>query len=178
MRSFCFPPAARWDARLLLLGALPGKRSLEAQEYFAHKRNAFWPIMGRLFGFEPDAPYAERLRSLIENRVALWDVCESAHRPGSLDQKIDLATVRANDFAAFLETHPHIELIGFDGATAERIYMRLVLPALNARAASLRSVRLPSTSPAHAAVAFERKLDVWRTALAGFLPERPHSPLS
>ncbi len=67
--SFSFPPAARTDARLLLLGSLPGARSLEAQEYYAHERNAFWRLMGRLFNFESDMPYAERLRRLADNRV-------------------------------------------------------------------------------------------------------------
>jgi TDG/mug DNA glycosylase family protein len=172
-RSFCFPPVARADARLLLLGALPGKRSLDAQEYFAHERNVFWPIIGRLFGFEPAAPYAERLRRLAENRVALWDVCESAHRPGSLDQIIDLNTVNPNDFAAFFEAHGRIERICFNGATAERIYRRLVLPTLNPRAATLRSICLPSSSPAHAALSFERKLEIWRAALVEFPPEPP-----
>jgi TDG/mug DNA glycosylase family protein len=176
--SFSFPSVARADARLLLLGALPGKRSLEAQEYFAHKRNAFWPIMGQLFSFDAGAPYAERLERLMENRVALWDVCESAHRPGSLDHRIDLKTVRTNDFAGFLEAHPQIELIGFDGATAARIYRRLVLPRLkNPRAASIPTVCLPSTSPAHAALAFDQKLSIWREALAEFLPEEIAAPL-
>lgn len=170
-RSFCFSPAARDDARLLLLGSLPGARSLAAQEYYAHERNAFWPLMGQLFGFEPEAPYAERLRRLAENRVALWDVCESAHRPGSLDHRIDLNTVRPNDFAAFFEAHPHIERICFNGATAERMYRRLSLPGLNPRAATSRTICLPSSSPAHAALSFERKLEIWRAALADFLPE-------
>ena len=165
-RSFGLPPVARDDARVLLLGSLPGQRSLEAQEYYAQKRNVFWRLMASLFAVQPDAPYAERLRKLTENRVALWDVCGSAHRPGSLDHRIDLKTVEPNDFVAFFEVHPHVELICFNGRTAEHLYQRLALPK------RAKTACLPSSSPAHAALTFEQKLEKWRAAFSDFLPER------
>jgi hypoxanthine-DNA glycosylase len=167
--SVGFPPAATCDAKLLILGSLPGQRSLERQQYYAQPRNAFWTLMGRLFGLDADACYADRLQSLNAHGVALWDVCASAHRPSSLDQRIELSTVRANDFERFFEMHPDITLIGFNGATAASLYQRMVLPRLSVRAAAIASRRLPSTSPAHASMTFAQKREKWRSALAPFL---------
>jgi len=164
-----FKPVSRRDARLLILGSLPGKKSLEAQRYYAQPQNAFWPIMGELFGAGPDLAYDDRLQRLVAARVALWDVCRSAIRPGSLDQKIDPASVEPNDFSGFLAAHPHIELIGFNGAAAERLFRTKVAPNLSARDSGITAVRLPSTSPAHASQSLERKLSLWREALAPFL---------
>ncbi len=168
-RSYGFPPVAAPGARLLILGSLPGRRSLEAQEYYAQPRNAFWPLMSNLFDVDARASYAERLHSLNDRGVALWDVCGSAHRRGSLDQRIELQTVRANDFEPFFETHRDIRLICFNGARAASLYRRLVLPRLSTRAAAIPSMRLPSTSPAHASLTFDQKLEKWRSARASFL---------
>jgi len=168
-RSIGFPPVAASGAKLLILGSLPGKRSLEAQQYYAQPRNAFWPLMSSLFGVDADACYADRLRGLNDHGVALWDVCASAERLGSLDQRIELSTVRANDFERFLTEYQEIRLICFNGAKAASLYQRLVLPALSARAAAIPSRRLPSTSPAHASLTFAQKCDHWRSALAPFL---------
>lgn len=168
-RSYGFPPAAAPGVRLLILGSLPGQRSLEAQQYYAQPRNAFWPLTSSLFGVDAHASYAERLSSLNDRGVALWDVCGSAHRRGSLDQRIELQTVRANDFERFFEAYPDIRLICFNGETAARLYRRLVLPGLSARAAAIPALGLPSTSPAHAALTFDQKREKWRSALASFL---------
>ncbi len=167
--SVGFPPAATTDAKLLILGSLPGQRSLEAQQYYAQPRNAFWTLMGSLFGFDADACYADRLESLNAHGVALWDVCASAYRRGSLDQRIEPSSVRANDFELFFEVHPDIALICFNGAKAASLYRRLVLPRLSVRAAAIASHRLPSTSPAHATLTFAHKQEKWRSALAPFL---------
>lgn len=167
-RSFSFPPVAREDARVLILGTLPGQASLKAQQYYAQPQNAFWPLMGALFGAGRDLPYAERLRRLEENRVALWDVCASARRPGSLDHKIDGASVAANDFASFFARRKRIERICFNGATAERLFRKHVAPTLSAQPST---IRLPSTSPAHAGRSFAQKREAWAAALSDLLPE-------
>ncbi len=156
--SFGFPPVARVDARVLILGSLPGRMSLEMRQYYAQPRNVFWPLMGRLFDAGLEHPYEERLRRLKENRVALWDVCASAKRPGSLDHKIETSSVTPNDFASFFERHRGIELVCFNGATAQRLFTDLVAPGLSKR---IPTLRLPSTSPAHASLDFERKLAAW-----------------
>ncbi len=157
---------ARANARVLVLGSLPGQASLQAQQYYAQPRNAFWPLMGLLFGAGLDIPYAERLERLCDAGVALWDVCASAKRPGSLDHRIDAVSVAPNDFAAFFKVERRIGLIFFNGATAERLYLKLVAPALASPEREIPTRRLPSTSPAHAGLKFEQKLAAWEEVRA------------
>jgi hypoxanthine-DNA glycosylase len=157
-----FPPVARADARILILGSLPGVRSIEAQQYYAQPRNAFWRIMGELVGAGPELGYAARLERLETSRIALWDVAAAAVRPGSLDAAIVHASVEANDFAGFFADHGRIERIFFNGAKAAELYRRLVLPGLAESDAALPRERLPSTSPAHAGLAYPQKLEAWR----------------
>ena len=158
-----FPPVADARARCLILGSMPGAASLAAGAYYAHPRNAFWRIMGELVGAGPQLPYAERLLRLQEAGIALWDVLAACERPGSLDADIVPASVRSNDFRGFLAAHPQIERVCFNGTAAENLFRRHVLPALEN--AGLRLLRLPSTSPAHAARGYEEKLAAWRTAI-------------
>jgi len=165
MNDICFPPIADAHARILILGSLPGQVSLRQQQYYAHPQNAFWKIMGRLFGAEPVLPYAERVPRLVLNGIALWDVCAAAQRPGSLDAAIVHSSVVPNDFASFIESHPGIGLICFNGSKAADLYRRLVLRGLPAHVRALRYETLPSTSPAHAAMTFEAKLARWAAAL-------------
>jgi hypoxanthine-DNA glycosylase len=160
-----FPPIADAHARILILGSLPGQVSLQRQQYYAQPHNAFWKIMGRLFDAGPDLPYAERGQRLMRNGIALWDVCAAAQRPGSLDAAIVHASVVPNDFAAFIDSHPDLGLIGFNGGKAAELYRRRVLPGLPAAARALRTATLPSTSPAHAAMPFEEKLTRWAAVL-------------
>lgn len=160
-----FPPIARADARLLILGSLPGAASLARQQYYAQPQNSFWPILAALLNFDPLLPYAERAAQLPAHRIALWDVCRSARRAGSLDSAIDRASILPNDFAAFFQTHPHLRAIAFNGRTAEHLFRSLVLPTLPASAAELRFLALPSTSPAHASLRLADKLARWRALL-------------
>jgi hypoxanthine-DNA glycosylase len=161
MRSHGFAPVARPDARVLVLGSLPGQVSLRERQYYAQARNDFWKIMGALVGASPERDYADRLQALKAHRIALWDVCASAQRPGSLDASIRHATVVANDFATFFRTHPKIRLICFNGRKAADLYRRFVLPGLPTPLQAIRGEALPSTSPAHAAMRFEQKLAQW-----------------
>jgi TDG/mug DNA glycosylase family protein len=155
-----FAPIAAPDAKILILGSMPGVASLAAGEYYAHPRNAFWPIMGHLFGAGPDLPYAERVGRLKERKVAVWDVLQSCEREGSLDSAIRAEV--PNDFPAFLAAHPGIRIIGLNGGKAAASFRRHAAHHLPAGAAvSL----LPSTSPAHAARSFEQKCALWRSAL-------------
>ncbi len=157
-----FAPVSRPDAKVLLLGSMPGVRSLQQAQYYAHERNAFWPIMGELFGAIPAIAYAERLRILQSRNIALWDVLRCCERIGSLDSDIAEASMIANDFAAFFEQHPHIERVFFNGAKAEAAYKKHVLSTLVGVGDSIRYLRLPSTSPAHAGMTFGEKLERWR----------------
>ncbi|MFP4602982.1 MAG: DNA-deoxyinosine glycosylase [Halochromatium sp.] len=157
-----FPPIVGPDARLLILGSMPGEASLRQRQYYGHPRNAFWPIMGALLGIPPQADYAARCAALKAHRIALWDVIAACERPGSLDQAIRAETVRVNDFAAFFALAPAIDRILFNGGTAEREYRRRVLPTLSRQHQRMRMHRLPSTSPANAGLRFEQKLAAWR----------------
>ena len=154
-----FPPVADARARCLILGSMPGKASLQAARYYAHERNAFWRIMGDLIGAGPDLPYPERLRRLQAAGIALWDVIAACERASSLDADIVGESIRANDFASFFAVYRNIECIFFNGAAAEASFRRHVLPGLSGQA--LRLTRLPSTSPAHAALAYPEKLVAW-----------------
>jgi hypoxanthine-DNA glycosylase len=165
--SVGFPPIADERARVLVLGSLPGRRSLEMSEYYAQPQNAFWRIMGRLFGAEPSLPYAQRLERLHAARVAVWDVLAAGEREGSLDASIVRASMVVNEFGPFLAEHRGIELICFNGGTAAALYRRKVLPRLSPERAALATHLLPSTSPAHASLRFEQKLARWSAALGG-----------
>ena len=152
---------ARPDARVLVLGTLPGTMSLAMSQYYAQPRNAFWPIMGALCGASPALAYRERLRVLKKSRIALWDVCHSAYREGALDASIEAQSIVPNDFVPFFRSHRRIQLICFNGQTAGKLYRRLVLPRLPEQAQQIPQATLPSTSPAHAAMRFEQKLEHW-----------------
>lgn len=163
--SIGFPPIADRDARVLVLGSLPGRRSLEMRQYYAQPHNAFWRIMGALFGAGAELPYDERSARLRASGIALWDVVAAAERDGSLDTSIVGATVVVNDFASFFASHRGIELVCFNGAKAAELYRRRVLATLPPSAAEVPMRMLPSTSPAHASLRFEQKLERWAAAL-------------
>lgn len=162
-RSDGFPAISRTDARILVLGSLPGRRSIAAQEYYAHPRNAFWPIMQELFDIR--GSYEERCERLCEHRIALWDVLLSSARPGSLDADIHTNTAKANDFVAFFAAHQQLRLVAFNGRKAQQLFHRFVDAYTIGTLVEFRS--LPSTSPAYAAMSFSGKVAAWRQ-LAGF----------
>jgi len=158
----CFPPIASRDAHTLILGSLPGQRSLQVQQYYAHPHNAFWKLIAVIFEAKGGLPYSRRVQLLKKNRIALWDVLEAAERPGSLDSSIVHASALANDFAKFFRAHPRIRRVFFNGRKAEEMYRRFVLPGLGEEFSCIRYEDLPSTSPAHAGMTFAEKLDRWR----------------
>lgn len=155
-----FPPIIGPNARILILGSIPGAASLAANEYYAHPRNLFWRIIADLLDTDPLLDYSSKTQALITAQIAVWDVMKSCYRPGSLDAAIDKQSIVANDFNALFKNHPQIQQVFFNGATAEQSFRRLVLPGLNCLPLSLQ--RLPSTSPAHAAMSYQQKLAHWR----------------
>ncbi len=156
-----FAPVARADARVLILGSMPGAASLAAQQYYAHARNAFWPIMGALFDAGLEQPYGARLARLNVVGVALWDVIARCERSGSLDSAIKPASIEVNDFARLFRSCPQIGHVFFNGSAAETAFRRHVLRHIELPPA-LSLARLPSTSPAHAARNFDAKLRAWQ----------------
>ena len=159
-RIACFEAVAAPDARLLILGTMPSVESLRQSFYYAHPRNAFWPILADVFGERRPETVDEKKRLLIRHRVALWDVAHSCVRPGSLDS--DIRDVVPNDFAALFARCPHIEKILFNGATAENLYRRLIGKA------PCETARMPSTSPAHT-MPYSEKCAIWRKNMEDIL---------
>lgn len=114
--------------------------------------------MGELFGAAPQLDYPVRLQKLKENRIALWDVVHSCHRPGSLDSAISEAGMETNDFSGFFDTHPHVSHVVFNGQKAASLFRKKVAPVLTV---DYRCLVMPSTSPANAASSYAVKLEKW-----------------
>ena len=151
-----FPPVCASDAKVLIVGSMPGVKSLEAQEYYAHPRNAFWPILFTVFGHEKTDDYAQKKRLIVENSLALWDVAHTCEREGSLDS--DMRKIAFNDFGALFEACPQIRAVLCNGGTAHSLFIK------SGYAQGKAVLRLPSTSPAYT-LSYEKKLHMWREAI-------------
>ena len=156
-----FPLVAKSDAKILILGSMPGQKSLEENQYYAHPRNSVWPIMFKLLKIDNELTYADRKTLLLKNNTALWDVLKSCYREGSLDSDIDQSTIEPNDFIEFFSRHKQVTAVFFNGAKAEQLFKKNILMTLNQAQQKLSFFRLPSTSPAHAALTFKQKLLQW-----------------
>lgn len=156
------PPVVDGRTRALVLGSMPGEVSLQMQQYYAHPRNAFWRIMSELIGFDVHADYPSRLQGLLSAGIGLWDTLRNCDRPGSLDSAIVRDSMEVNDFEALFAEHPGITRVFFNGAKAERVFLRRVASAVDF---PVDCTRLPSTSPANAAVSYSAKLRAWRAVL-------------
>jgi hypoxanthine-DNA glycosylase len=152
-----FPPIADQEARVLVLGTLPGEESLRRGEYYAHPRNLFWPIVFALFDAFPAPGYSEKLAFATAHKIALWDVCETGERDASADSSIRREC--PNPIDRLLDAHPLIRVVAFNGTGAQRLHDRHFV-----RRPEVTYLTLPSTSPAHARLGFAGKLARW-TAL-------------
>lgn len=160
-----FPPLVGKNPRVLILGSMPGVKSLQAAQYYAHPQNAFWPILGTYCGFAADLPYAQRVQAVCDRGIAVWDVLQSCERAGSLDMAIVSTTERPNDLAGFCAAFPTLRGILCNGTKAATTLARCRSSLL----AAFEVVALPSTSPAHT-LARAEKARRWHEALARFLP--------
>lgn len=157
-RIFGFEPVFRSDARLLILGSMPSVESLNQSFYYAHPRNAFWPMMAEILGEDLPQSINDKKNMLIRHRIALWDTVHSCLREGSLDSAIRSA--QANDFAYLYENCPQIRHVLFNGAAAQQLYQKLV----DREDARFVFRRMPSTSPAYT-LKYESKLSAWQQAV-------------
>lgn len=151
-------PVVAPGARLLVLGSFPSVASLQAQQYYAHPRNQFWPILSAIWGLSGEQalsalPYAQRLPVVSAHGLAIWDVYAGCLRQGSLDSAIEAAEL--NDLAGLIQRVPTLRAIAHNGGESAR-HMHLT------QALGLPVFKLPSTSPANASWSFERKLAAWR----------------
>jgi hypoxanthine-DNA glycosylase len=161
-RKHSFPPVVERNVRLLVLGSLPGERSLAEQRYYAHPQNQFWRLISPAAGRDLALlSYDDRLAALLAARIGLWDVVASAHRTGSTDAA--MRDIEEHDIAALAETLPDLRAIAFNGGTALRHGRR----QLGAAADRYEIVALPSSSPLHT-IGLDAKLPAW-TALARYL---------
>ena len=161
-----FAPIVSSTSRILILGSLPGIASLQAAGYYAHPRNAFWPIMQSVFDVDATAPYETRTASVLAAGLALWDVVGAGTRPGSLDADIVASSVEANDIVGLLGLYPGLRRICLNGGAAATLFRRHVAPRLPPQLIDTIDTRaLPSTSPAHASLTLADKTIAWRTAL-------------
>lgn len=148
------PPIARPDARLFLLGSLPGDASLAAQRYYAHPTNQFWRLLGQAIGEDlHGVRYEKRLERLRARRIALWDVVASATRPGSLDQAIGDA--QHNEIAHLLTNYRDLRAVGFNGSASAAIGRKLI-----GNQVELGLIDLPSSSAANT-TPFAEKARAW-----------------
>jgi len=145
---------------VLILGSMPGEESLRRQQYYAHPRNQFWPIICELLSMDMTADYQARTLALIKHGIALWDVIGQCRRQGSLDTSIVTESIEVNDFSALLAEYDSIEYICFNGRKAENEFYKRVLPELSL-SRTIHFILLPSTSPAHACMNMADKLLKW-----------------
>lgn len=161
-RKRCFEPVADHRTRLLILGSLPGDKSLEVQEYYGNPQNRFWALMSEVIEIElVPLTYQARLQALLGHGVGLWDVVAEAHRLGSLDSRIRERD--DNDLCGLLVRLPNINAIAFNGGTAAKLGMKV----LGALASCYQVYQLPSSSPAYT-LSYSDKLRQWQALKAVF----------
>jgi len=158
-------PDAPDSAKLLILGTMPSVESLNQSFYYAHPRNAFWPILSALLGQEL-LTVEQKIHALKSAGILLWDVLASCERSGSLDSAIKKPL--ANDFTWIFKHHPHIKTIVFNGKSAEALFRRHVYGKQNLPS-DLTLMTLPSTSPANARLTLEDKRLLWQEKLSDLL---------
>ena len=148
------------QARVLIVGSMPSVKSLADAQYYAHPRNAFWPVMFDIFGVEPTRDYEVKKALIRDNGLALWDVAEACEREGSLDS--NMRDIQYNDFTSLYAECPHIHTVLCNGGTAHSLFMK------SGFAGDRQIFRLPSTSPAYT-MPYAQKLAAWRMALVALL---------
>ena len=155
MKIYSFPPIADVDTSVLILGTMPGERSLKLNQYYGHGGNQFWKLMFNIFDEPIAADYNKRKEVLIKNNIALWDVLKACEREGSSDNAI--LKEECNDFKSFFDLYPNIKLIAFNGQNAEGYFNSFCREK-----PSVNYITLPSTSPANTWKTFDEKLLEWQ----------------
>ena len=166
-------PALRDDARVLVLGSMPGEASLRQQQYYGHPRNRFWPLMAALCDVDAASPYPQRIASLNAAGVALWDVLGECVRRGSLDSAIERCSEVANPIAALCAGLPALRAIALNGGKAAQASARHIEPQFDAALSRRMAIyRLPSTSPANASYALPQLQAAWSVLGEALSPVR------
>ncbi len=153
-RISSFPPIIDKNSKILILGSIPGAKSLEKQEYYGHPQNKFWKIIFELFNEEFTENYTDKIDVLIRNHIALWDVLDSCERKGSLDSEIK--NEEANPILELLEKHEKISAIFCNGGKSFKALQQIL-----GKNFKIPIILLPSTSPLHT-ISFAEKLEKWK----------------
>lgn len=154
-RISSFPPIINQNSRILILGSVPGIKSLQMQQYYAHPQNKFWKILFQIFNEENLPDYQSKIDFLHKNQIALWDVIDTCERRGSLDSEI--RNEEANSIAELLENHPSIQAIFCNGQKSHQNLRKIL-----GKDFPLPIFVLPSTSPANAGIPYHQKLENWK----------------
>jgi len=141
-------------SQVLILGTMPGVESLRQQAYYGHPRNLFWKLLAEVTGETAPESYGDRKRYLLRHKIALWDMCRTCIREGSLDSNI--SEEMPNDIKSFIAEHPKLKVIGCNGKESERLFRKYITGI-----ELLQVISLPSTSPANAGVSWEKKAAAW-----------------
>ncbi len=151
-----FGPLIDHDSRVLILGSMPGKASLEKGQYYAHPLNKFWALVYSNFDLPPHSLYEDRIAFLKSRKIAMWDVINQCERSGSSDSKIFNPVT--NDLEKLVVQHPNLKYILFNGKTAEKLFIRNIKGKIST---GIAFITLPSSSPANAGVSLVQKLEKW-----------------
>ncbi len=154
-----FPPIISKNAQVLILGSMPGVRSLALNQYYGHPQNLFWGFMGEICGASPELDYQKRVEVIQQAGIVLWDVLQNCERAGSLDADIVASSEIPNNIPGLLTEYPDIGVIAFNGQKAEKAFRKHILSVLPEKEINLLS--LPSTSPANASIPKKEKLKSW-----------------
>ncbi len=153
-----FDPISDSETKVLILGTMPGDKSLELGEYYGHSRNRFWKIISTITNHEFPINYEEKKSILYKTNIGIWDVAHKARRKGSLDSAIE--SEEPNDITGFISKHKNLKMIAFNGAKAESLFNKYF-----SRTSNLKYISLPSTSPANTGIDFENSCRVWKQIL-------------
>ena len=164
-RIFSFPPIVSKNATGLILGSMPGNLSLRKNEYYAHPQNSFWKIIFSLFNEQFSPEYKNKISLIKQNNLAVWDVLEFCERSSSLDSDIKLHNAKTNDVAGLLNKQTKITKIYFNGQKAHQIFLKNIYRTSPDFFSNYELIVLPSTSPAHAKMSFDQKLQAWKSQL-------------
>ena len=157
-----FDPIIPSKPKVLILGSMPGVESLKLQQYYGHPQNAFWYAIASLQSeTNPPKTYKERIQLLLDNNIALWDVCKYCQRKGSLDSEIKNA--KPNEIHKLLVEHPTITTVLFNGQPPNKLYRKFFKPL-----PFIQYKVMPSTSPTYATMRRSDKVEFWKKELFVF----------
>lgn len=153
-----FDPISNAETTILILGTMPGDKSLELGEYYGHSRNRFWKIISKITDNDLPLTYTDKKALLIKTKIGIWDVTHKANRKGSLDSAIEYE--EPNDLDSFIARHKNLKVIGFNGTKSEALFDKYF-----DRQSGLKYISLPSTSPANTGIDFDNICRQWRQIL-------------